>query len=153
MEIQIQQLIVEMVSPAVMVSACGLMLLGVGNKYSRVIDRLREFGAEVRELKKLGPGAGPVETDRLRVLNLQIPDLFHRGRLLRNVVLFYYTAVALFVACSFTIPFRQLGLPNWVPPLLFCGGMASVLIAAMTGWRETILSYRLINLEVGIEEE
>src|SRR5881296_636404 len=82
MEPATSQLIVQMVSPAVMLSACGLMLLSLGNRYGRVVDRIRDFGSEWRELKKRG-----LDADRLRTLEVQLPDLFRRGRLLRNAVL------------------------------------------------------------------
>lgn len=141
MEEPISQLIVQMVSPAVMISACGLMLLTLGNKYARVVDRIRSFSAEARALKKAG---SPENADRLRVLELQIPDLFRRGRMLRNAVLFFYTAIGCFVVCSFTIPLGRALLAL----LFFCAGMASVLVATVVAWRETLLSFRLINLEV-----
>ena len=80
METSVTELIVQMISPAVMVSACGLLLLGLGNRYARLVDRIRGFAAEARELQKLGANAAAVDVERLRVLNVQIPDLFRRGR-------------------------------------------------------------------------
>ncbi len=148
METSVAQLIVQMVSPAVMVSACGLMLLGLGNRYARVVDRIRAFAGEMRGLQKLGAAASPVDAERLRVLNVQIPDLFRRGRLLRNAVLFCHTAITLFVACSFVIPLSRAGIPSSLPVALFCAGMASVLAMTIFAWRETTLSFRLLRLEV-----
>ena len=143
MQPSIAQLIVQMVSPAVMISACGLMLLTLGNKYARVVDRLRAFGAEYRTLKKLGADAAVIDSDRMRDLETQFPHVFSRGRLLRNAVLFFYTAIMFFVGCSFTIP---LGVPE-LSLVLFCMGMGSVLVGTIFAWRETLLSFRLIRLE------
>lgn len=147
MDTSVAQLIVQMVSPAVMVSACGLMLLGLGNRYARVVDRIRMFTAEVRDLQKLGANVTGIDAERLRVLNLQIPDLFRRGRLLRNAVLFCHTAISLFVACSFVIPLTRVGVPASLPLALFCAGMAGVLVMSIFAWRETTLSFRLLRLE------
>lgn len=147
METSVTQLIVQMVSPAVMVSACGLLLLGLGNKYARVVDRIRTFAAEARELQKLGANATAVDAERLRVLNVQIPDLFRRGWLLRNAVLFCHTAISLFVLCSFVIPLTWAGVPASLPLTLFCAGMGSVLVMTIFAWRETMLSFRLLRLE------
>jgi hypothetical protein len=144
MEPSIAQLIVQMVSPAVMVSACGLMLLGLGNRYGRVIDRIRAFSGEWRELKKRGDDA-----DRLHTLEMQLLDLFRRGKLLRNAVLFFYVAIFLFVVCSFVIPLTNTALPL----LLFCAGMGCVLTGTLFALRETLLSFRLINLEVPAGKE
>jgi hypothetical protein len=137
-----------MVSPAVMISACGLMLLTLGNKYARVVDRIRNFAAEARLLHDRAEKLSPAEAERMRMLDVQIPDLFRRGKLLRNAVLYFYTAVGLFVLCSFSIALVNFGVSIWVPILLFCAGMASVLFAVMVAWRETLLSFRLLNLEV-----
>jgi small-conductance mechanosensitive channel len=149
MEPTISQLIVQMVSPAVMVSACGLMLLGLGNKYARVVDRIRSFAAEVRALRKLGATATEADRHRLRILELQIPDLFRRGKLLRNALLYCYMAIASFVICSFLIPLTK----SWPPLALFAAGMGCVLVAVVLAWREALLSFRLLNLEVAFRPE
>lgn len=144
METAIPQIIVQMVSPAVMVSACGLMLLGLGNKYSRVVDRIREFGSEHRALLKLGKTAAPADMERIRALELQFPDLHERGRLVRNAVVSFYGAIFLFVSCSFSIPLAE----TKISLVLFCAGMACVLSGTAYALRETLLSYRLITLEL-----
>ena len=141
----ISQLIVQMVSPAVMVSACGLMLLSLGNKYARVVDRIRNFAAEVRALHKLGNHLTDVDRHRLGILELQLPDLFRRGKLLRNSVLHFYVAISFFVICSFLIPLTG----TLAPLVCFCLGMGSVFVAVLLAWRETLMSFRLLNLEVG----
>jgi hypothetical protein len=147
MDTQVAQLIVQMVSPAVMVSACGLLLLGLGNRYARVVDRIRAFAGEVRQLQKPGAETTPEDTERLRVLNVQISDLFRRGRLVRNAMLFCHTAICLFVVCSFVIPLTRAGIPTLLPVALFCAGMGCVLAMAIYAWRETMLSFRLLRLE------
>jgi len=139
MDVPAPQLIVQMVSPAVMLSACGLMLLGLGNRYGRVVDRIRDYGGEWRELKKLAN-----DPDRLRTLEVQLPDLFRRGKLLRNAVLFFYIAIFLFVVCLFVIPLTDEPLPL----MLFCAGMACVLTGTLFALRETLLSFRLLKLEL-----
>jgi hypothetical protein len=112
------------------------------------VDRIRSFAAEARGLHDRVNQLKPSEKQRMEMLDLQIPDLFRRGRLLRNAMLLFYSAVALFVACSFAIALVHYGVPIWVSVVLFCVGMASVLAAVATAWRETLLSFRLINLEV-----
>jgi len=149
MDPSISQLIVQMVSPAVMVSACGLMLLGLGNKYARVVDRIRHFASEVRALRKLGAAATDTDRHRLEILEVQIPDLFHRGKLLRNSVLHFYMAIMLFVLCSFAIAVTK----TWLPLALFAVGMGCVFVAILLAWREALLSFRLLNLEVAFRPE
>jgi hypothetical protein len=139
MEPPTSQLIVQMVSPAVMLSACGLMLLGLGNRYGRIVDRIRDFATEWRALKK-----ATTDFDRLHTLEVQLSDLFRRGQLLRNAVMLFYVAIFLFVVCSFAIPVTGTKLPL----LFFCTGMACVLTGTLFALRETLLSFRLIKLDV-----
>ena len=49
--IEITKFISDMLAPAVMLSACGLFLLGLQNKYSNIINRIRELNEEKRELR------------------------------------------------------------------------------------------------------
>ena len=66
-------LIQSMVAPAVMISACGLLLLSLTNKLGRVIDRIRDLNTEDRNA---GPDEDPVR--RLSVRNQidQLVDFF-----------------------------------------------------------------------------
>jgi len=82
--------------------------------------------------------------ERLRTLELQFPDLHERGRLVRNAVVSFYGAIFLFVSCSFSIPLAE----SRVSLVLFCAGMACVLGGTVFALRETLLSYRLIGLEL-----
>lgn len=52
-----------MISPAVMISACGLLLLGANAKYSNVLNRIRLINDEKRRLvmKTADHGATPEE--------------------------------------------------------------------------------------------
>ena len=64
-------------------------------------------------------------------------------------MLYFYLAITAFVMCSFMIPLTK----SWLPLLLFCVGMACVLVAVVLAWRETVLSFRLLNLEVAFRPE
>ena len=48
----IAELIQTMLAPGVMVSACSLMLLVTNNKYSSVVDRIRQLNEEKRDLSE-----------------------------------------------------------------------------------------------------
>src|ERR1035437_7733336 len=96
------QIIQLMLAPAIMISACGLLILGINNKYSLVINRIRLLNEEKRELL-LKFGAEPTSTEvnvRIESTSNQINELVNRAKLVRNSVLCYTTAVALFVGTS-----------------------------------------------------
>ena len=50
MEMPIVQLIQGMLAPGLMISACGLLLLGMNNKYSLVVNRIRLLTEEKRRI-------------------------------------------------------------------------------------------------------
>ena len=56
MEVPIVQLIQGMLAPGLMISACGLLLLGMNNKYSLVVNRIRLLNEEKRKIFHHGKG-------------------------------------------------------------------------------------------------
>lgn len=70
------------VSPVILISGVGLLLLSITNRYGRVIDRSRFLGDEVR---KSGQSCGHVWE--------QVQILLKRARLLRASIIFGVTAV------------------------------------------------------------
>ena len=103
--IDASKLIQLMLSPAVMISACGLLLLGANNKYSSVVNRIRLINDEKRRLvmKTSEREFTPEENLRLESTARQLKHLRVRAKLVRNSVLSYTTAAALFVLSSLLI--------------------------------------------------
>lgn len=84
--IQIIQLIL---APAVMINACGLLLLATSNKYSSVLNRIRLLNDEKRKLSKKAGEKNFEEMQRLESLARQIEHLMARAKLVRNSVMSY----------------------------------------------------------------
>jgi len=103
--IQIIQLIL---APAVMINACGLLLLATSNKYSTVLNRIRLLNEEKRKLFRKAGEKNFEETQRLESLARQIRHLMHRAGLVRNAVMCYTAAIALFIVTSLLIGFSFL---------------------------------------------
>ncbi len=144
MEIDASSVILQMVSPAVMLSACGLILVGLGNRFARVVDRIRSFNREWHLLKKMGESATEYDLDRLRIMEVQFPHLYLRGKLMRNSMFCLYNAIFLFVLCSFAIPIDI----EIVTLITFCAGMGSVLAGTVYASREAFISFRLMSFEI-----
>ncbi|MBK8662785.1 MAG: DUF2721 domain-containing protein [Ignavibacteriales bacterium] len=51
--IRLHLLIQAMLAPGIMISACGLLILGMNNKYSLVVNRIRTLNEEKGNLQKL----------------------------------------------------------------------------------------------------
>lgn len=125
------------VTPAVMVSACGLVALGLDNQTARMSARLRELTREWREL--------PPPSPRRAVVAGQIEILDRRHGLYSRALLANYGALLAFVGTSLLwLTQGALGLPGALPVVIFGLGvvmlavMAVLVIAAILQARRTI---------------
>jgi hypothetical protein len=154
----IVEIIQLMLAPGIMISACGLLLLGMNNKYSLVVNRIRLLNEERRKaIHKTtdDKNFNYQETQRLESISLQITKLVYRVGLVRNAVLSYTVAVALFVLTSLSIGFAflfDITKINSVVTILFLLGMISVLCGVIFAAYETYKGYEIVNFEVKIDE-
>ena len=151
----IVQVIQLMLAPGLMISACGLLLLGMNNKYSLVVNRIRLLNEERRRVVKK---AGEMEFSfdenvRLESISLQIEKLTLRVKLVRNAVLSYTIAVALFVVTSLLIGIEYFTPVNFniIITIFFLLGMLSVLAGVLYAAYETKEGYSIIQLEIKID--
>lgn len=155
-QMSIVQVIQLMLAPGLMISACGLLLLAMNNKYSLVVNRIRLLNEEKRRFisKVSGKEFSYEETVRIESISLQLKKLVFRTRLVRNAVLSYTIAVALFVITSLLIGFKfifdveKLGSSITT---IFLIGMISVLIGVLFAAYETIKGYEIVQLEVKLD--
>ncbi len=85
-------------APILLISAVGLLLLGLGNRIGRIIDRIRKFSDEVR--------SGEVSEERWKIIQVQKDTLSNRLKLCRNAMFFYYLTI-LFTSVSSIMSFLQ----------------------------------------------
>ena len=155
-KISIVEVIQLMLAPGLMISACGLLLLAMNNKYSLVVNRIRLLNEEKRRFiaKVSGNEFNYEETIRLESISLQVKKLAFRARLVRNAVLSYTFAVALFVITSLLIGFKfifDLERLGSIITALFLIGMLSVLTGVIFAAYETIKGYEIVQLEVKVD--
>ncbi|MGE5399062.1 MAG: DUF2721 domain-containing protein, partial [Ignavibacteriales bacterium] len=103
--VTVTQIIQLMLAPAVMINACGLLILGINNKYSLVVNRIRLLNEEKRHLTLKAGGRDFTYEENIRLESIahQLRELVFRVKLVRNAVLSYTAAVALFVMTSLLI--------------------------------------------------
>lgn len=151
------EIIQLMLAPGLMISACGLLLLGMNNKYSLVVNRIRLLNEERRRvLRKLDdPEFSYQENIRIESISKQLEKLSYRVKLVRNAVLSYTVAVALFVITSLFIGFGYLfditRLNSFIT-ICFLLGMISVLCGVIFAAYETYKGYEIVKFEVESEE-
>ncbi len=155
--ISIVQVIQLMLAPGLMISACGLLLLGMNNKYSLVVNRIRLLNEEKRKLffKAGGKDFNYEENVRLESLMMQISKLSFRVKLVKNAVLSYTIAVALFVLTSLFIGIDYMTATDkfsFGVTTFFLLGMLSVLIGVVYAAYETKKGFDIIQLEVKVDE-
>lgn len=134
--------------PMVTVSANGLLLLGIQNRYGRIIDRIRQFDAEMRDMRS----RTKKKTDKTRAESIrkQTPLLLERGRLVRNslfclllsMLLAVLTSALIFVenVTGFGTTYLTFG--------LFSASMLSMVAALFFASKEMAVSYTtLVEIE------
>jgi hypothetical protein len=144
-------------APALGISAVGLLLLGLYNRYSNIINRIRSLNEERRRYVKLIADDTELSyTDNIRYINInsQSKELLIRSRLVRNAILFLMLAVGLFVLTSVTIAAGLLFDADSVkgfPLISFVLGMLSVLTGVVWAALEVHRSYKIVLLEANID--
>lgn len=153
----IVEVIQLMLAPGIMISACGLLLLGMNNKYSLVVNRTRLLTEERRRIfSKAGDRELNYEESlRLESITIQLTKLIERVKYVRNAVLSYTTAVALFVLTSLFIGVQyifNLKNLNYTITILFLMGMISVFVGIIFAALETKHGFEIIQFEVKTDE-
>jgi MFS family permease len=132
-----------MVTPAVMISACGLLLLSISNKLGRIVDRIRDLNSEDR-----GLAAGADGVRRLSIRN-QIDTLLRRALLLRDACGLLYLAVAVFALTSLCVGLSHAAqVFEFLMLVLFVLGLATVVWAGILAYLEIRLSHAAITEEI-----
>lgn len=89
-----------MITPAVLISACGSMILSTSHRLGRVVDRVRSLSDKLEELSEK-----PLEDvrDRQAIIFKQLDKLTSRARILQRSMVTFYLALGMFVATSVAI--------------------------------------------------
>ena len=91
-----------MITPAVLISASGTMILSTSTRLGRVVDRVRSLSDRLQELAT-GKTSDEFAEDRRVMLYDQLDKLTSRSRLLQRALTTFYLAVGIFVATSVAI--------------------------------------------------
>jgi hypothetical protein len=150
--IQIIQLIL---APAVMINACGLLLLATSSKYSSVLNRIRLLNDEKRKLFRKAGDKNFEETQRLESLTRQIAHLMHRAQLVRNAVMCYTGAIALFILTSLLIGLSFLirGFQSDSAIMIaFLVGMVAIMAGVVFSFLDAKRGYEIVRFDVLVDD-
>lgn len=92
-----------MITPAVLISACGALILSTSTRLGRVVDRVRILSEKLEELADEGHEQLVLVEERRAVIYDQLDKLASRARILQRAMSVFYVALCLFVATSVSI--------------------------------------------------
>lgn len=152
------QAIQAILAPAVGISAVGLLLLGLSNRYSAIINRIRLLNEERRRFsRQIADQQELSYTDNARFMNIrkQTEELLHRSRTVRNAILSMQAAIGLFVLTSVGIGFSlvmEREFNAMVPLASFLVGMLAVFLGISFAGMDVYRSFRVVLMEAKAEE-
>ncbi len=152
-DISIVNIIQAMLAPGIMISACALLLLGMGNKYSSTVARIRVLNEERRKLMLHAKENKVTYEDDIRMhsINAQLLRFQKRLRLVRDAVVFYSLGVAFFILSSLFIGFKIIfdyDNSQYAILVLFLTGMLFVLSGVILAAVEVSKGFKIIKIEI-----
>ena len=105
-----------MITPAVLISASGTMILSTSTRLGRVVDRVRSLSDRLQEVSSGDENSEFFEEKRAMLYD-QLDKLTSRSRLLQRALTTFYLAVGVFVATSVAIGVVAFsgGRGGWIP--------------------------------------
>jgi hypothetical protein len=139
-----------MITPAVLISACGSMILSTSVRLGRVVDRVRGLSDKLEEIaEKDGNSDAPRE--RQEVIFEQLDKLTSRARILQRSMVAFYLALGMFVATSVAIgvvALRSHPYYNLVPIVIGLVGAIFLFYGSMLLIFEARLALSTVHLEM-----
>jgi hypothetical protein len=104
-------LLSAMITPAVLISACGTLVFSTATRLARIVDRVREL---TKTMETLFRGEGDFPEERRAEIERQLGFYVRRSRLVQRSLTAFYTALGIFVAATIAI-----GITAFVPEAAF----------------------------------
>ena len=138
-----------MITPAVLISACGSLIITTSSRLMRAVDRVREMSVRFAELGDHPPQGEDVEEER-RMLFGQLDLNTTRARLLQRALARLYWALGAFVGTSAAIGLvaatgRQY---TWVPIGFGLTGAGLLLYASVLLVHESRIALAALEAEM-----
>lgn len=136
-----------MITPAVLISACGTLILSTSTRLGRVMDRVRDLSRSLEEI--FGQPEGALANARRDEVERQLLIQTRRGQLLQRSLTSFYVALGVFVGTTVSI-----GLTAYAPRMGFVPGWLGIVgtltlfYGCMLLLGETRLALRSVDLEV-----
>ncbi len=139
------------VAPVVLLSACSIFVGGLLSRYEAINARMRMMARERLEILRTATDADRLLTERLREIDVQLPQLVHRHELVHRALLAAYLAILILVVSMCAIAFSAISTADWLVALvlaMFLGGILAILVSVLLIAVEIRTSQRAVRFEV-----
>jgi Protein of unknown function (DUF2721) len=138
-----------MITPAVLISACGTMILSTSSRLGRVVDRVRVLSDKLEDLARSSDQLNLLD-ERREVIFAQLDKLTSRSRILQRCMVTFYGALCVFVATSVAIGIVALSGTKfyWVPVVMGLIGACFLFYGSMLLISEARLALSTIHIEM-----
>jgi len=138
-----------MITPAVLISGCGSLIMATSGRLNRAVDRTREISRRFAELAQGASVDEATEPER-RMLFSQLHFSTNRSRMLQRALARLYWALGLFVATSVAIGVVAISSLQyaWIPVLFGLAGSGLLLYASMLLVRESQVALAALDAEM-----
>lgn len=108
-----------MITPAVLISACGALIFSTSTRLGRVVDRVRALSERFQEIAK-NPEQDEMFEERRLLIFTQLDRQTSRARLIQRAMTAFYTALGVFVASTVAIAIVSAAARNftWIAVVL-----------------------------------
>jgi hypothetical protein len=120
------QVLTAMITPAVLISACGTLIFSTSTRLGRVVDRVRSLASQMQSDL-------PGELERQNLMLEQLSSVARRVVLLRTAMTCFYISTGLFVATSISVGLITIAGLNygWIALVLALLGAAILLVGSI----------------------
>ena len=144
-----------MITPAVLISACGALILSTSTRLGRVVDRVRLLIDRFEEMTNTQAEEGVELFDERRAVYFdQLDRLTTRTRLLQKSMRVFYLSLGVFVATSVAIGMvAAVAFPShtwlaWFPVVLGLSGACGLFYGSVLLIKESRLAQDALNAEM-----
>ncbi|MFN0087571.1 MAG: DUF2721 domain-containing protein [Blastocatellia bacterium] len=140
------------ITPAVLISACGTLVISTSSRLARIVDRVRELSRVIEEMSRAEETMDFIEARRTEV-DRQISIHTRRSRLIQNSLTGFYLSLSLFVAAAVAVGVisifpHKLDRALWIPNIFGIIGTIIMFYGCVMLIAETRLALRSVNSEM-----
>lgn len=144
------EFLTAMITPALLISATGSLVLSTSTRLGRVVDRVRDLERRLSELITTEDKAAiPLYDRRLEVIVDLLDKVTSRSRILQRAQGAFYYGLGFFILTSLTIAAAGLfNIYRWLPIPVGVVGIMFLFYGSLLMLRETRMATATINAEM-----